>query len=225
MRLGLAIAASALAVSWCMPASAADVSSATRSSIRQCYNNSPYVWLSFDDGSTPARVSQILSILHAYNVKALFFPLANWAAKYPSTMARIYGEGQVVGNHTYSHPDLTKLTDAQVSSQIRRGVRGNVYPTSLLRPPYGSGAFTTRLYRLAAAQHYELCFWTVDTRDWDGSSAATIVRRVKTGDSTTPSARAGGVVLMHMQGPNTIAALPGIIKAIRAKGLRLPPRQ
>jgi peptidoglycan-N-acetylglucosamine deacetylase len=66
-----------------------------------------------------------------------------------------------------------------------------------------------------------LCTWTVDTRDWTGSSAATIIRRVGHGDAITPSVKAGGVVIMHMNGEHTGHALPGVIHAIRARGLQL----
>jgi len=63
--------------------------------------------------------------------------------------------------------------------------------------------------------------WTVDTRDWTGSSAATIVRRVAHGDAITPAVRAGGVIILHMNGEHTGRALPGVIHAVRARGLHL----
>ena len=91
----------------------------------------------------------------------------------------------------------------------------------LLRPPYGAGAFTARI-RKAAAQHgLQVCFWTVDTRDWAGASARTIVRRVLRGDSTTPPARKDGVVLMHMFGAHTVAALQPMIDGLRARHIKL----
>jgi hypothetical protein len=61
----------------------------------------------------------------------------------------------------------------------------------------------------------------VDTRDWTGASAKTIVRRVRQGDAITPPVRSGGVVIMHMNGDHTGRALPGVIHAVRARGLHL----
>jgi peptidoglycan/xylan/chitin deacetylase (PgdA/CDA1 family) len=93
----------------------------------------------------------------------------------------------------------------------------------LLRPPYGAGAFDKRVHAAAAAKGQKVCYWTVDTRDWEGASAATIINRVRYGDASTPPAMGGGVVLMHLQGRNTGQALPGVISAVRAKGLKLEP--
>jgi peptidoglycan/xylan/chitin deacetylase (PgdA/CDA1 family) len=91
----------------------------------------------------------------------------------------------------------------------------------LLRPPFGAGAYTERLHDLAARAGLSLCTWTVDTRDWTGASAAHIVRSVAHGDAVTPPVRRGGVVIMHMNGEHTGAALPGVIHAIRARHLTL----
>ena len=75
--------------------------------------------------------------------------------------------------------------------------------------------------RSAAEPGERLSTWTVDPRDWAGAPAATIVRRVRRGDAITPPVRAGGVVLMHLNGDHTGAALPGVIAAVRARGLTL----
>ncbi|WP_166191381.1 polysaccharide deacetylase family protein [Metallococcus carri] len=69
---------------------------------------------------------------------------------------------------------------------------------------------------------YQNCFWTCDTRDWTGASAARIVRRAVYGDATTVRADAGGVVLMHMNGKHTGEALPDLIAGLAARGLTFP---
>jgi peptidoglycan/xylan/chitin deacetylase (PgdA/CDA1 family) len=193
-----------------------------RQSVRTCWNTSPQVWLTFDDYGSPAQVNRILDVLRSSNVKARFFPIGNWARANPGLMARIRTNGHVFGNHTDSHPDLTRISDAAVRQQISGGVTQAPDGVKLLRPPYGAGAFTQRLNNLASEYNDRICFWTVDTRDWEGPSAATIVHRVRYGDNVTPPVFASGVVLMHMHGANTGAALPGVISAVRARGLTLP---
>jgi peptidoglycan/xylan/chitin deacetylase (PgdA/CDA1 family) len=189
--------------------------------IRTCYDLSPRIWLTFDDGGTPAQVMRILAVLRAERVRAIFFPTGVWAAAHPDLVRRMVRDGHLLGNHTYDHADLMTLTDASAGWDIRHGVRSTATPGPLLRPPYGSGAYTFRLYRLAAEQGQRLCSWTVDTRDWTGASEATIVRRVRTGDMWTPPVGRGGVVLMHMSGKHTGEALPGVISAIHGRGLLL----
>lgn len=204
-----------------VPSGAVAVTAATRQSITRCYGTSPAVWLTFDDGGTDAQITRILDILAANRVRGMFFPTGQWAAAHPAAMTRMVRDGHVVGNHTSSHQDLTTLSDASAGQEIDGGPRGNAVPVSLLRPPYGAGAFTQRVVDLAAARSYRVCYWSVDTRDWDGSSAATIVARVRTGDSTTPPAGEYGVVLMHMQARYTGDALQGVVDAVKARGLAL----
>jgi peptidoglycan/xylan/chitin deacetylase (PgdA/CDA1 family) len=134
---------------------------------------------------------------------------------HPGYAAQLTRKGQLLGNHSYDHADYTRLSDAGIRNEVRR--RGSVVPTTspkLCRPPYEAGAFNTRVYNALASAGCRPAFWTVDTRDWDGSSAATIVWRVKFGDATTPSVRAGGVILMHGTGRHTLEALPGISQAL-----------
>lgn len=77
--------------------------------------------------------------------------------------------------------------------------------------------------RAAASLGYQVCFWTVDPRDWDGVPAEQLISTVMQGNDMTPPLRPGGIVLMHMTGKHTAQALPGLIAAIRAKGLQLEP--
>jgi peptidoglycan/xylan/chitin deacetylase (PgdA/CDA1 family) len=178
------------------------------------------VSLTFDDYGSTAQVKRIVAILDRNHVRGRFFPVGAWARANPDLVRYIEAHGHAVGNHTYDHPDLTRLSNAAVAREIAGGAEAYGSP-ALLRPPYGAGAFTTRIRRAAAAQGLKVCFWTVDTRDWAGASAARIVRRVLHGDATTPPARADGVVLMHMFGRHTAAALQPMIDGLRAKHLEL----
>ena len=193
-----------------------------KSKIEQCYKESPFVWLSFDDSGKPEDVRSILDILDGKNVRAMFFITGNWATDYPGIMTRIK-RNHVLGNHTFSHANLDQVSDRKARWQIRGGTMGNAQPRPLLRPPYEGGAYTVRLYRLARDLGYRLCTWTVDTGDYLGRPASDMIRGVKYGDKYTEPVAAGGVILMHLHGENTIKALPGIINAVRSKGLKFKP--
>ncbi len=198
------------------------VSAATRAQIAKCYNTTPYVWLTFDDGYTSqSNLNSILATLKAYNVRARFFLVGSWARTHTSMVNQIKAAGHYVENHTDTHPALSSISNASVYSQIARGQAANTNP-KLLRPPYGAGAYTSRLYYLAQAKGYRLCGWSVDSADWAGVSAATIVNKVIHGDAATAPARAGDPVLMHLTNTQTRYALPALINALRAKHLVLP---
>ncbi len=188
--------------------------------IERCFNATDRVWLTFDDGGTSAQVSRILDTLRRNRVRARFFFTGAWAAGYPGLLRRIRKEGHVVGNHSYSHAALSKESAARVLSEIDRGTHPTA-PTKLLRPPFAAGAFTHRLQSLAATRGYKLCRWTVDTYDWQGTSTAQMVERVRRGDDLTPPIEPGGNILMHGTAPHTSFGLQQIIDAVKAEGLTL----
>jgi peptidoglycan/xylan/chitin deacetylase (PgdA/CDA1 family) len=193
----------------------------TQKRIEHCQSSGPQVWLTFDDGGSAQQVDRILAVLRREHVQAIFFPIGSWAGSNPSLMHRIGRAGHLVGDHTQDHVDLAKASDKKAASEIQQGKTHTAGSVPLLRPPFGAGAYTARLDSLATSAGLRLCTWTVDTRDWTGSSAARIVRRVRHGDAMTPPVRAGGVIIMHMNGEHTGRALPGVIHAVRARGLRL----
>jgi peptidoglycan/xylan/chitin deacetylase (PgdA/CDA1 family) len=193
----------------------------TQRLIDHCQSRGPRVWLTFDDGGSAQQIGRILTVLRREHVQAIFFPIGSWADANPGLVRRIARAGHLIGDHTFGHVDLAKVSDTRASWQIQHGRTHAVGSVPLLRPPFGAGAYTGRLNALASAAGMRLCTWTVDTRDWTGSSAATIIRRVRHGDAMTPPVEAGGVVILHMNGEHTGRALPGVIHAVRARGLRL----
>jgi peptidoglycan/xylan/chitin deacetylase (PgdA/CDA1 family) len=198
------------------------VSLASYRKTSSCGNSSRYVWLTFDDSGSPAQVRSILGTLRRNNVKATMFPIGTWARAHPSLVSAMRRDGHIIDNHTATHADLASASTSTVLRELDGGAR----PSSsvrLLRPPGGSGAFSTRLTALAASRGYSLCYWTVDTRDWAGSSTAQMVRKVRYGDELTPPIQAGGVVLMHFHGTHTAAGLQSVIDAVRARRLTLRP--
>lgn len=129
-----------------------------------------------------------------------------------------------LGNHSYSHPDFTTLTVGEMSvelfdtqSSIDEYVSLDTRP--LFRPPFG--AVDSRVAREVGELGFgELIMWDIDTIDWmpesdGGPTTAAIVNKV------VSNAQGGSIVLMHLGGYNTYAALPGIVEGLRARGFDL----
>ncbi len=183
------------------------------------------VALTFDCGANADGIPAIVAALSAADAPATFFLTGSWAGTFPE-QARTLG-GYTVGNHTYSHPDLTILGPAAVRSEVRRAERAirkatGDDPRPLFRFPYG--ARDTRTIGIVNDLGYGSIRWTVDTLGWkgraEGRTAATVRARV------LAALRPGAIVLMHVgsapDGSTLDAdALPSLIAAIRARGYRL----
>jgi peptidoglycan/xylan/chitin deacetylase (PgdA/CDA1 family) len=181
----------------------------------RCGNTSGRVLLTFDDWAygDPYRATRIGAYLKSRNIRAAFFLINKEAQKYPSIVSTLRQQGHWVLNHTYSHPNLTGLSDAGVSSQIRNGITSN-----RLRPPYG--AYDSRVSSIASSLGYRICTWTIDTRDWEyvnGSRRSTSSIRSIVRNSPW-SAKASGVVLGHLN-TNYPDAMSGIISDLHKQGL------
>ncbi|MDN4593898.1 polysaccharide deacetylase family protein [Polycladomyces subterraneus] len=180
------------------------------------------VALTFDDGPDTYYTNQVLNILKKEGVHATFFVTGKNAQAHPEMIRRILQEGHVLGNHSWNHPDLTRLTPSQAVEQIERtntvifkltGLR-----MLLFRPPYGklNDQLEQRFHQLG----YTIVDWSVDTRDWAGTPAAKIMRYVR--NQTGP----GGIILQHSAGArghldNTIKALPRIIQYLKSHGYEI----
>jgi peptidoglycan/xylan/chitin deacetylase (PgdA/CDA1 family) len=166
------------------------------------------VYLTFDDG--PSRYTPaILEILRATHSTATFFELGFRQAERPREAAHVRAGGSNIGNHTYSHSDLTKLKPGEISSEVARGPRSRC-----VRPPFG--ATNPTVGRILARKGLRQVLWTVDTRDWDRPGRKHIVKA-----ATGPAVRAGSIVLMHDGGGDrsqTVAALPEIIATLQQRG-------
>lgn len=191
----------------------------------------PVVALTFDDGTDSANTRAIFDTLRSSSVPATFFPFGNAMRADPELWAQIAAGGYPIGNHSMSHPTLTRLSDAALRAEIDDATAlitelSGQPPINVMRPPYGS--WDQRVAAAAAAGGYSwLLLWDVDPRDWAGPSAQTIVDRV------VGAARDGSVILLHTYALQTAVALPAIIAALRARGfgfvtipqlLGVPPR-
>ncbi|MEI8412477.1 MULTISPECIES: polysaccharide deacetylase family protein [unclassified Kribbella] len=176
-----------------------------------------YVVLTFDDGPDPVYTPLILDVLAKYDAKATFFEVGRNVAKHPALTKRIHAAGHSVQNHTWTHADLRGLSATSFRQQIAstdQAIRAQTGSTpACLRPPYGG--MNSTVTRRAKALGKDLVVWDIDSRDWTKPGTAAIVKRVLAGVHN------GSVILMHDGGGNrsqTVAALPTILKTLKAQG-------
>jgi peptidoglycan/xylan/chitin deacetylase (PgdA/CDA1 family) len=175
---------------------------------KRAYKPGPSILLTFDDYGSPAQVRRLLQILEQHDVRGMFFLQGDWADGQAKLVQAIAAAGHIIGNHTYSHADLLSLTNAQVADEIRRGPR-----STWLRPP--RGRYNRRVRSIAQSLGYRICYWSIDSDDWQGVAPDYISRKV------LAELHPGAVILFHLHADNTLRALPGLIRAIRAQGFEL----
>jgi peptidoglycan/xylan/chitin deacetylase (PgdA/CDA1 family) len=175
--------------------------------------------LTFDDGPGPYTPG-VLDVLERYHVQATFFAIGEMERYFSASTIREIRDGDAVGDHTETHLPLASLSahdqHEELFEQIARiELLGGPRPT-LFRPPYGS--FNTTTIRELRALHLLMILWSVDTGDYLLPGVSVIVQRALAG------AHPGAIILMHDGGGDrsqTIAALPTIIRELRARGFHL----
>ncbi|MEO6608250.1 MAG: polysaccharide deacetylase family protein, partial [Aestuariivirga sp.] len=126
------------------------------------------VWLTFDDGPQPQNTELILETLEQHKLKATFFFIGKYVEQYPDIVLRVAEAGHRIGNHTHSHPHLSKLSADAVKAEIEKAER-LIAPyqgpgSKLFRPPFGDRNRTVD--SIVRKLGYRLVMWTVDTKDW-----------------------------------------------------------
>lgn len=173
----------------------------------------PCVALTFDDG--PGRhTGRLLNILAAEQVPATFYVVGQSAELNPALIARMADEGHQVGNHSYSHPNLTTLSASQVLEEIQRtdaAIRAAGATPSTVRAPYGA-LNESVLADFADLPRAGSVTWSVDTRDWEHKDPAQTLANVKAQTS------AGGIILMHDIHATTVDAVPDVIAWLKDQG-------
>jgi peptidoglycan/xylan/chitin deacetylase (PgdA/CDA1 family) len=192
----------------------ADNAPATYSS---AHVDGPYIAMTFDDGPSPVTTPILLDLLKQRNIKATFFLIGQNAEQYPDIVRRIQADGHEIGNHSWTHPQLSKLSDDRVSQEIQKTQdviksETGAAPT-LLRPPYGA---ITKRQREWIEQKYGLniILWSVDPFDWKRPGGSVIEQRILSG------ARPGAIILSHDIHKQTVEAMPATLQALAAKGFK-----
>ncbi|WP_239257153.1 polysaccharide deacetylase family protein [Listeria ilorinensis] len=167
--------------------------------------------LTFDDGPNFKTTPQILATLEKYHAKATFFVVGKEVQKNPGIVQKEFELGHQVGNHSWDHPQLTKLSNEDIAQQIL-STQLIVYEQTgrfpdCVRPPYGAVSKET-----AATIGLPIIQWSVDTEDWKVKNAAKIT------NSVIKHAYDGAIVLMHDSHQFTADSLDQTLKKLQEQG-------
>ena len=184
-------------------------------SYNSCNVDGSYVAITFDDGPHPKLTPRLLDILKERGLKATFYVIGQNVVQYPEIMQRMVAEGHEIGNHSYTHPSLTKIGAAKITEEISKTNEAilqacGVKP-STMRPPYGAtnAAITKRLndeFGLA------VIMWSVDPLDWKIRKASHVSNHI------LQNSKSGSIILAHDIHPSTIDAMPASLDGLLAKG-------
>lgn len=174
-----------------------------------------HLYLTFDDGPDPRHTPALLDLLQQHQVCATFFLIGAKIEAHPQLVRRMLAEGHGLGNHSYSHPDFSRLSLAGKMSEIDRtdrlldgfdGIRHHG-----VRPP--SGAFSAALTLRLARERRRLMYWSYDSLDYQRRPPAELVAAMR-----AKPPRAGDVVLMHDDSDCCIRMLETLLPQWRAEG-------
>ena len=176
-----------------------------------------FIAMTYDDGPVVPNTPRLLDMLAARGIKATFFTVGTNAARNPNIIRRIVADGHELANHTWTHPYLSRLSDASVRSELQRSHDSLVKITGvaprMYRPPYG--AITARQKQWIFSEYgYPTILWSVDPQDWRTRNAATTRSRILA--ETKP----GAIILVHDIHASSIDAMPGTLDGLLAKGFR-----
>lgn len=170
------------------------------------------LYLTFDAGFENGNTAAILDALKQHNVPATFFLVGNYLETQPEFVCRMVEEGHTVGNHTYSHPDMSAIADAESFRQelekneaLYREVTGQEMP-KLYRPPQGK--FCESNLRMAQQLGYRTVFWSLAYVDWYQDEQPTPEQAF---EKLVPRVHPGAVVLLHSTSSTNAAILDELL--------------
>ncbi len=168
------------------------------------------VALTFDDG--PSKYTEkILDILKKYDACATFFVVGNKVEFYSDQLKRMLKEGSEIGNHSYSHKWLNRLTKEEFQEEINKTQKAikkeTGFTPKLFRPTYGGYSDKLKTYT-------DLTFvlWTVDSSDWKVKNTEKILNNI------LPNVQDGSIILMHDNHSYAVKALDDVIKKLKEEG-------
>ncbi len=176
------------------------------------------LYLTFDNGYENGNTGQILDVLKEKKVPAIFFVTGHFVKEQPDLVKRMANEGHLIGNHSWSHPDMTRISNEQIRLELDK-VRTEVatltqqQTMSYLRPP--RGIFNNRVLSVSQQYGYTNVFWSIAYRDWETNKqkgwnyAYTNVM-----DQLHP----GAIILLHTVSRDNAMALDKMIDEARKRG-------
>jgi len=169
------------------------------------------VALTFDDGPHPENTLKALQLLAKYDMKATFFMLGSRIDFYPDLVQEVFDQGHEIGNHTWNHKQLTKVSDKDIKEEIDsvnqrlEGIIGE--SATVFRPPYGATNNHVESFLTVPS-----VLWTIDTLDWKTKNPEAILAEIK------ENLKPGAIILMHDIHATTIDALELVLPYLEEQG-------
>ena len=162
------------------------------------------VALSFDDGPSTVNTPKVLALLKQYQAHATFFVVGSRVKEGAEVLKQEVAQGCEIGNHTWDHANLAKLSMEKVNMQYDKTadlVKKMVgYDITLLRPPYGAIS-----EKMRKKLKHPMVLWNTDTLDWKSKNTKAIMKEIK------KNVKDGGIILMHDIHPTTVEALKKVL--------------
>jgi peptidoglycan/xylan/chitin deacetylase (PgdA/CDA1 family) len=185
--------------------------------VRQGSSSVPAVALTFHGAGDPALTHRALQILGAHGAHVTVFAVGTWLSDHPELGRAIVAAGHDLGNHTWSHQTLPRLSSAAATAEIEKGAKAVAAidgSSPYLFRPSGTPTSTPTIRAAARASGYARCIsYDVDPADYQDPGSAAVAAR------TLAAVRAGSIVSLHLGHPGTIEALPTILAGLAARGL------
>lgn len=175
--------------------------------------------ISFDAAWGGEKTRKILDILDENGIQTTFFLVDIWTQRFPELVKEISARGHEIGNHSATHPQMSKLSRDQIRRELKV-MSDNVQaltgtrPT-LFRPPYGD--YDNDVVLTARAEGYEVIQWSVDSLDWKNRGVQELI------DRATRNVKSGDIILFHNDSKYILDALPAILKSYREQGFTVVP--
>ncbi len=177
-----------------------------------------HLYLTFDNGYENGYTAQILDVLRDKQVPAAFFVTGQYIKQEPELLKRMVNEGHIIGNHSWSHPDMTTISDAQIREELQKVKQavGDITGQKdmfFLRPP--RGIFSDRTLSISREEHYYNVFWSVAYMDWltDQQKGADYAF-----NKVTQQFHPGAIILLHSVSRDNAEAMGRIIDEARRQG-------
>lgn len=176
------------------------------------------LFLTFDNGYENGYTPAILDTLQAKKVPAIFFVTGHYVKDQPELLKRMTKEGHLIGNHSWSHPDMTTVSNEKIKEELSKVKEAVAQVTGqpemkYLRPP--RGIFSDRTLAVSKEMGYTNVFWSIAYKDWD--------TKVQRGwryayDNVMTQLHPGAVILLHSVSKDNAEALGAIIDEARKRG-------
>ncbi|WP_314588425.1 delta-lactam-biosynthetic de-N-acetylase [Paenibacillus terrigena] len=176
------------------------------------------LYLTFDNGYENGFTPKILDILKEHQVPSIFFVTGHYVKEEPDLIKRMVAEGHLIGNHSWSHPDMSQISNAKLREEldkVRTEVQRltNQQSMTYLRPP--RGIFNERILQASKELGYTSVFWSIAYKDWD-TNAQRGWRYAY--DSVMNQLHPGAVILLHSVSRDNTMALGAILAEAKRQG-------